>query len=151
MDEGGLEQLAADCRVGHYPRLAILGGLGADSQQTVGWIDIVGLEQAHFLPPEGGIIRQADHAAITDRLLFGYSQEGMPLLVIGNPGQSPETWQEPPIALATEGLPWCVAASAYWVDLPQAPLHQVVKKTAVQQSTVDAGSRWIDRSPGSRP
>ncbi len=105
-------------------------------------VQVVGTQRAQFLAPEPGIVSESEHHPIPNRLLAGHTQNSLPLLIIGNPGELGVAWDESFLTLPPKAFARRVAPTTDGVDLAQSLLDEVV----VEES--DDGQTLLERRIG---
>ena len=109
MPKVGAQEFAADGRVWHDSLAPALGGLGADAQQSVSGVDVVGAQAAKFLSPKTRVIGEREHHAIADRLAPRRIEDLPPVGFIRDPGQPYLMRNQAPAVAAYAGAGYVTA------------------------------------------
>src|SRR5690348_12422982 len=99
-----LEQCRAGCRIRHYPVPAAFGVLATNAKDALGWINIIGMHAAKFLPPQCRIVGECEHHTIANRLLACSSENRVPVRFVRNPRQPPVPANEHSPTIVHDGV-----------------------------------------------
>jgi hypothetical protein len=84
------------------------------------------LKRAEFLAPKRCVIGQRKHDTIAKRFSFGCFNDRAPLVVVRDPGQFLETWDEAALSRAAKAPRCRVPAATYWIAYAAPLLDQIV-------------------------
>ncbi len=104
----------------------------------MGWIKIVGPQQAKFFAAQPGVVRKSEHEPITQRYGLRRCENGVPLVIRRNPGQFREPRDQPAVPLAAKSLARCVSAPTDGIRFALAFLYEmVVEETHGHQTLLE--------------
>ncbi len=108
------------------PRLPILGVLRPNMDEPRSQLDVLGRQGAELLPAERTVVGEREHTAIPDRLEPHGTHNGVPLLLVGNPGLFLIAWEQATLACTAKAMGGGVAPTADGVSGADRLLHEVV-------------------------